>query len=555
MGKKKGGKGIKMDLNPNPFTSPSHDNRNHFHFGDVSKEQKGMVDEEGILDSKLSSLGLIRKKIPKDGACLFRAAADQLMSTQTFHYQVRQRCVETIFMNREFYLPFISVSNNLTGQSVGFEDYIECMRKVDTWGGQIECHAISTFYNACLIIHNINSSIPTIINPPSQEESASFITSRSKFYPSKTPEVHLCYYNNHYDTVVSDQYHQREILCQQIVYSIINKIFSEDEDYLFKTVDRHKKKQDKIAIIEEEREEEEPEKEWKNVGWECWIREGRDQERKDQEIAQNINQDRPSDQAWSSPYQRKKGANQNQNITPIKSNSKPNSTQSTPKVEEVVVKPPPPSFSSENEFFPTLISTTPKKVQPPESPNNPKWGTKNWGQILTQTPKSKEPTTKDWYGKRNRPVRRVKLFNPNGKHDSPVQYIKEDFLQLNLSLEESTSHQFGFFPHQIKELKDESTKEDHTENVENKSIQQEVGNHLYPPSNLNYVHPKGPYMVPHYYHQHPMMVHYPSPANSMIYPHQTLYPPYYFPNMHFGTPIPNSNHHLDHLHPPPNYPE
>lgn len=55
-------------------------------FGDISKENNNPnVNEEKILDEKLKELNLVRKKIPKDGACMFRAVADQVYYSQAMH--------------------------------------------------------------------------------------------------------------------------------------------------------------------------------------------------------------------------------------------------------------------------------------------------------------------------------------------------------------------------------------------------------------------------------------------------------------------------------------
>jgi hypothetical protein len=38
--------------------------------------------EDADIDSYLASLGLVRKRIPKDGACLFRAVSEHIYQTQ-----------------------------------------------------------------------------------------------------------------------------------------------------------------------------------------------------------------------------------------------------------------------------------------------------------------------------------------------------------------------------------------------------------------------------------------------------------------------------------------
>lgn len=56
-----------------------------FVFGDETTSPVLNGEEEKQLDLKLSELGLVRKQIPKDGACLFRAVSEQLYLTQLHH--------------------------------------------------------------------------------------------------------------------------------------------------------------------------------------------------------------------------------------------------------------------------------------------------------------------------------------------------------------------------------------------------------------------------------------------------------------------------------------
>uniref|UniRef100_A0A3B4YQ89 ubiquitinyl hydrolase 1 n=1 Tax=Seriola lalandi dorsalis TaxID=1841481 RepID=A0A3B4YQ89_SERLL len=70
---------------------------------------------EKLMDEYLKSLGLHRKKIAKDGSCLFRAVAEQVLHCQSLHTKVRAKCVEFLKQNRETYEAFIEGD---------FEDYL-----------------------------------------------------------------------------------------------------------------------------------------------------------------------------------------------------------------------------------------------------------------------------------------------------------------------------------------------------------------------------------------------------------------------------------------------
>ncbi|MEQ2195908.1 OTU domain-containing protein 4 [Xenoophorus captivus] len=58
---------------------------------------------EKQMDNYLKSLGLHRKKIAKDGSCLFRAVAEQVLHCQSLHTEVRAKCVEFLKQNRDSY--------------------------------------------------------------------------------------------------------------------------------------------------------------------------------------------------------------------------------------------------------------------------------------------------------------------------------------------------------------------------------------------------------------------------------------------------------------------
>jgi hypothetical protein len=53
----------------------------------MSKQQnrKPPEIEEGQLDEQIAKLGFVRNKIPKDGACLFRAVSEAVFGSQIFH--------------------------------------------------------------------------------------------------------------------------------------------------------------------------------------------------------------------------------------------------------------------------------------------------------------------------------------------------------------------------------------------------------------------------------------------------------------------------------------
>lgn len=64
----------------------------NYAFGDVSVDST-VKNQESIMDSKLKKLNLIRRAIPKDGSCLYRAVCSQKFGNQNFHYLCKPRSV------------------------------------------------------------------------------------------------------------------------------------------------------------------------------------------------------------------------------------------------------------------------------------------------------------------------------------------------------------------------------------------------------------------------------------------------------------------------------
>eukprot|EP01118_Nematostelium_gracile_P018894 TRINITY_DN8561_c0_g1_i2.p1 TRINITY_DN8561_c0_g1~~TRINITY_DN8561_c0_g1_i2.p1 ORF type:complete len:248 (-),score=23.72 TRINITY_DN8561_c0_g1_i2:18-671(-) len=210
MGKKKGfeqnATTLKLDLKGNITKSspPPQKQEPKYVFGDLSKDDdsKDVGSEEKLIDSKLNGMNLTRKKIPKDGACLFRAISDRVLLSQSYHYYVRQKCVDHMLAHQEDYEPFTCVSG------LPYDHYCFEMRKVNTWGGQVEIQALSMIYKVNFAIHSNQSSEPTLVD--------------NNF--SKT--IDLCYYGNHYDSVYPNNYIEREATCQGFIYDIICLLYT-----------------------------------------------------------------------------------------------------------------------------------------------------------------------------------------------------------------------------------------------------------------------------------------------------------------------------------------
>ncbi|XP_023118299.1 OTU domain-containing protein 5-A isoform X1 [Amphiprion ocellaris] len=82
--------------------------------------------------------GFVIKKMKEDGACLFRAVADQVYGDQDMHEVVRKHCMDYLMKNADYF------SNYVTED---FTTYINRKRKNNCHGNHIEMQAMAEMYN------------------------------------------------------------------------------------------------------------------------------------------------------------------------------------------------------------------------------------------------------------------------------------------------------------------------------------------------------------------------------------------------------------------------
>lgn len=73
----------------------------------ISSEEWKRRDEK-FAKALTTERGLIIKEMEEDGACLFRAISIQLYGDQEMHDLIRQRTMDYIFQNREYFAQFIT---------------------------------------------------------------------------------------------------------------------------------------------------------------------------------------------------------------------------------------------------------------------------------------------------------------------------------------------------------------------------------------------------------------------------------------------------------------
>merc|ERR1712039_152916 len=108
------------------------------------------------LHLRLSDYGLRSKDIVGDGACQFRAVADQLYGRQELHSTVRVDAVAQLQANPGRYEAFAVCES--------FSEYLARMSQAHTWGDNLSLQAVADAYNiqACIVTTFLDRSFLTV---------------------------------------------------------------------------------------------------------------------------------------------------------------------------------------------------------------------------------------------------------------------------------------------------------------------------------------------------------------------------------------------------------
>ncbi|XP_069501586.1 OTU domain-containing protein 5 isoform X3 [Ambystoma mexicanum] len=82
--------------------------------------------------------GFIIKQMKEDGACLFRAVADQIYGDQDMHEVVRKHCMDYLMKNADYFSSYVTED---------FTTYINRKRKNNCHGNHIEMQAMAEMFN------------------------------------------------------------------------------------------------------------------------------------------------------------------------------------------------------------------------------------------------------------------------------------------------------------------------------------------------------------------------------------------------------------------------
>jgi len=102
------------------------------------------VEKDRKFEAVMRRKGYIIKKMGEDGACLFRAVADQLFGDQEMHQCVRAQCMDYIVANADYYSQYITED---------FDDYVSRKRTPQVHGNHLEIQAMSEMYSRPIHIY------------------------------------------------------------------------------------------------------------------------------------------------------------------------------------------------------------------------------------------------------------------------------------------------------------------------------------------------------------------------------------------------------------------
>ena len=117
---------------------------------------------------------------------MFRAIADQVYGDQELHGLIREKCCNYMELQREHFREFIDTEVNFSH----FSHYVNNMRLLKTWGGNLEITAISELYQRRVEVY-AQRTVPRIT------------FSDSVLYDNDYPPLRVTFKNgNHYNSVI-----------------------------------------------------------------------------------------------------------------------------------------------------------------------------------------------------------------------------------------------------------------------------------------------------------------------------------------------------------------
>ena len=183
-------------------------NNSHLYYSVVTKdhEETTMVsDVAGVFEDSALFQHAMKvehnfeiRKVENDGNCLFLAFSHQIYGDDRLHKIVRAKCCNYMEMHSDRFKDFIVGQNY-----IDFAHYLDAMRTLRTWGGNLEITAISELYQRRVEIY-------------AQETTPSITFSESVNYDNDFPPFRISFKNgNHYNSVVAENHTDTTLNSQQ----------------------------------------------------------------------------------------------------------------------------------------------------------------------------------------------------------------------------------------------------------------------------------------------------------------------------------------------------
>ncbi|KAI6234580.1 Deubiquitinating enzyme A [Aphelenchoides fujianensis] len=140
--------------------------------------------EVAFVESMKKNRGFNVKVVKGDGACMFRAVADQIYGDEEMHHDVRRLSMDYIAKNRDHFSQFITED---------FNEYLTRKRNVDVHGNHVELQAISEIFLRPIEIYEYGTEPINTFHPISREANTGQVN----------PPIRLSYHGSvHYNSVV-----------------------------------------------------------------------------------------------------------------------------------------------------------------------------------------------------------------------------------------------------------------------------------------------------------------------------------------------------------------
>ncbi|CAI8016573.1 OTU domain-containing protein 5 [Geodia barretti] len=87
---------------------------------------------------------MVIHRMKPDGACLFRAVADQVYGDQDMHSVVRNHTMDYMLKNADYFSQYVTED---------FEQYVNRKRNDHSYGNNLEMQAMAEMYNRTIEVH------------------------------------------------------------------------------------------------------------------------------------------------------------------------------------------------------------------------------------------------------------------------------------------------------------------------------------------------------------------------------------------------------------------